>query len=92
MSTHTYHTYTQDDALPWHKNIASGRVQKHLMRFLSNFISQKDLEDELGLHMADVFYENETGPTMAALYEKLEKRVGERCPDRVGEFREEVTY
>lgn len=61
------------------------------MRFLNNFISQKDLEDELGLHMADVFYENETGPTMAALYEKLEKRVAERCPDRVAEFREEVS-
>ena len=88
----TTSSQTQDDALPWYKTIASGRVQKHLMRFLNNFISQKDLEDELGLHMADVFYENETGPTMAALYEKLERRVGERCPDRVAEFREEVRF
>ena len=31
------------------------------MRFLNNFISSHDLEDELGLHMADVFYESETG-------------------------------
>ena len=28
----------QDDALPWYKTIASGRVQKHLMRFVNNFI------------------------------------------------------
>lgn len=83
----------QDDALPWYRTIASGRVQKHLMRFLNNFIVSKDLEDELGLHVADVFYHNsesESGPTMAALYEKLEQRVAERCPDRLAEFRKEA--
>ena len=79
-----------DDALPWFKTIASGRVQKHLMRFVNNFISQQDLEDELGLYMADVFYETETGPTMMALYNKLERRVAERCPSRLRAFREEA--
>lgn len=79
-----------DDALPWFKTIASGRVQKHLMRFVNNFISQQDLEDELGLYMADVFYETETGPTMMALYDKLERRVAERCPSRLRAFREEA--
>ena len=79
-----------DDALPWFKTIASGRVQKHLMRFVNNFISQQDLEDELGLYMADVFYETETGPTMMALYDKLERRVAGRCPSRLRAFREEA--
>ena len=79
-----------DDALPWFKTIASGRVQKHLMRFANNFISKQDLEDELGLYMADVFYETETGPTMMALFDKLERRVAERCPSRLQAFREEA--
>jgi hypothetical protein len=91
--TSTHNTITgqgSDDALPWFKTIASGRVQKHLMRFVNNFISQQDLEDELGLYMADIFYETETGPTMMALYDKLERRVSERCPDHLTTFREEA--
>ena len=32
-----------DDALPWFKTIASGRVQKHLMRFVNNFISHQGM-------------------------------------------------
>ncbi len=79
-----------DDALPWFKTIASGRVQKHLMRFVNNFISQQDLEDELGLYMADVFYETETGPSMMALYDKIERRVTERCPTHLKAFRGEA--
>jgi len=60
------------------------------MRFVNNFISQQDLEDELGLYMADIFYETETGPTMMALFDKLICRVAERCPSRLQEFREEA--
>lgn len=40
--------------------------------------------------MADVFYETETGPTMAALYDKLERRVAERCPGHLKAFRAEA--
>lgn len=40
--------------------------------------------------MADVFYETETGPTMAALYDKLERRVAERCPGHLRGFRAEA--
>ena len=41
--------------------------------------------------MADVFYETETGPTMMTLYDKLEKRVAERCPPPLLKaFREEA--